>query len=447
VKFEAVIQKQQFCDVLVVGGGVAGFAAAVSAARQGVKVILVEENGYLGGTATAGLVAPFMTCYDTQGENQIIRGVFNELIEELIKCGGAIPPSECRKNDSFSGYKTKGHLGTTPVNKEKMKLVMERMCREAGVELKYHYLFLTAETEGRRIRACYFATKAGIYRIDAGSVIDCTGDAAVCHAAGAETVFSDENGALQPVSTFFLIDGVDKAALDAAVYGASDDYGRAFMQLIEEARREEGFPCGTVKVRLYEQPNGVWAVNMCQIDNPFDVNDPDLITEAEIEGRRQADEIFRFLVKRVPGLANARMLQTSERVGIRESRRMVGEYVLTHEDLLQSRQFEDAVVVLANSVDVHTTGKVQYHPFHGVQPYTIPYRSLVSKDFDNLLTAGKSVSADRMAHGAVRVMPPCMAMGQAAGIAAAMAVRQGIAAKDVPTQDLRKLLKENGAYL
>ncbi|MBQ9132533.1 MAG: FAD-dependent oxidoreductase, partial [Clostridia bacterium] len=111
MKFEVTVRNRQTCDVLVVGGGVAGFSAAIAAARQGAKVILAEENGYLGGTATAGLVAPFMTCYDTPGENQIIRGVFDELIGELIKCGGAISPAECRKNDSFSGYKTKGHLG------------------------------------------------------------------------------------------------------------------------------------------------------------------------------------------------------------------------------------------------------------------------------------------------------------------------------------------------
>ena len=447
MRFEADIQKQFHCDVLVIGGGVAGFSAAMSAAREGAHVILAEENGYLGGTATAGLVAPFMTCYDVKGETQIIRGIFKELIDRLIQCGGAIDPADCRKCDSFSGYKDKGHLGTTPFNHEKTKLVMERMCLEAGVDLKYHYMFLGAERNERSIVACNFATKGGVYRIAAKKFIDCTGDAAVCFSAGGETMFSDESGALQPVSTFFQIDGVDKEALDAAVYSAKDTRGRAFMELIEEARREEGFPCGTVKVRLYEQPNGIWAVNMCQIDHPFDVNDPDLITKAEIEGRRQADEIFRFLVKRVPGLQNARLLHTSDRVGIRESRRVVGEYVMQYEDLLASRRFDDAIAVVASSVDVHTPGAVNYNAFANTQPYTIPYRALVSKDFDNLWTAGKSVSADRMVHGAIRVMPPSMAMGQAAGIAAALALRGETSAKAVDIGTLQERLKANGAYL
>ena len=219
------------------------------------------------------------------------------------------------------------------------------------------------------------------------------------------------------------------------------------MDLVRLAKERGEFPCGTQKVRLYEQPNNIWSVNMCQIDQPFDVNDPDLITKAEIEGRRQADVIFTFLKKYVPGLENAKMLQTSERVGIRESRRMVGEYILTKEDLLESKIFDDAVVILANSIDVHTTGKVDYKTFKNEKPYSIPYRSLISKDFDNLFTAGKSVSADRAAHGAVRVMPPCMAMGEAVGIASAMAAKNGERAKDINTAELRRKLTENGAYI
>ena len=121
MKFEAEIKKEFDCDVLVVGGGVAGFGAALRASREGAKVILAEENGYLGGTITAGLVGPFMTCYDAKGENQIIKGVFDELVSELVKIGGAIPPADCRKCDSYSGYKLRGHLGTTPINKEKLK--------------------------------------------------------------------------------------------------------------------------------------------------------------------------------------------------------------------------------------------------------------------------------------------------------------------------------------
>lgn len=441
------IVKTLECDVLVVGGGVAGFGAAIGAARAGAKVVLTEQNGYLGGTATAGLVAPFMTCLDARGDEQLIKGVFEELVLKLHRLGGAILPQNCCKCDSYSGYKLSGHLGTTPFDKEELKYVLEQSCLESGVEVKYHYVFLKAVKKKKTLTACIFATKNGLYQINAKEFIDCTGDAAVCHSAGGECYFSDENGALQPVSTFFLIDGVDKSSLDERILKSNDPSERAFMKAVEVAKEKGEFPCGTQKVRLYEQPNGVWAVNMCQIDAPFDVNDPDLITKAEIEGRAQARQIFAFLKQYIPGMQNARLIQTSESVGIRESRRIVGEYTMTVQDILSARKFEDTVVKLANSIDVHTMGAVTYKPYQNDSYYTVPYRALVHKDFTNVWSAGKTVSADRYAHGAIRVMPSAMAMGQACGVAAAVAVKEGCKAKAVPYEVLKRTLVEQGANL
>ena len=168
----------------------------------------------------------------------------------------------------------------------------------ANVQLKYHYTFVKAEKlDDRTLTSCIFATKNGFYRIFAKAFIDCTGDAAVCYNAGGRCQFSDAQGNLQPVSTFFLIDGVDKAALDKLLLPSDSASERAFMRLVKQAKERGEFPCGTQKVRLYEQPNGVWAVNMCQIDEPFDVNDPDLVAAAEIEGRKQAQSIFLFLIQ------------------------------------------------------------------------------------------------------------------------------------------------------
>ncbi|MBQ9760463.1 MAG: FAD-dependent oxidoreductase [Clostridia bacterium] len=447
MKFEVEIKKTEFCDVLVVGGGVAGFAAAVAAARQGAKVILTEENSYLGGTATAGLVAPFMTSFNQAGDTQLIRGVFADLVDRLVAIGGAIPPAECRNGSSYAAYKLKGHNGVTPVDKEKLKLVMERMCREAGVILKYRYLFVGAETVGRRITACTFATGNGFYRMEAKAVIDCTGDATVCHMAGGETMFSDESGAVQPVSTFFLIDNVDKQVLDDLLLPSDDERLRAFMDIIADEREKNGFPCNGLKVRAYELPNGVWSINMCQIDRNLDPTDPEQMIEAEIEGREQAHAIFDFLVRRIPGMQNARLMQTSDRVGVRESRRIVGEYVLTHADMLESRVPEDSIAIVASTVDVHTHDNSKRIEFSTLDHYGIPYRCLVARDFDNVWSAGKTVSSDRLAHSAIRVMPPCMAMGHAAGIAAAMASQTGVAAKDLPIRELRENLLAQGAYL
>jgi hypothetical protein len=222
---------------------------------------------------------------------------------------------------------------------------------------------------------------------------------------------------------------------------------RRWMDEIDKARERGEFPCGTQKVRIFKQLDSVFAVNMCQIDKPFDVTDPDLITKAEIEGRKQAKEIFEFLKKYIPGFENIRLIESSARVGVRESRRVVGEYVLKHEDLLQAKIFDDSIVILSSTVDVHTSGAIIYMPSKSKESYSIPYRSIVSKDFDNVWMAGKNVSADRYAHGAVRVMPPAMAMGQAAGVAASIACKIGAKAKDVPYSELRKILIKQNTYL
>ena len=444
------IRKEFECDVLVIGGGVAGFGAAISAARAGAKVILAEENGYLGGCATASLVAPFMTCYDRMGKEQIIRGIFDELVRRLVKENGAIPPEDCRKMDGYSGYNPfhTGHLGTTPFDKEVLKRVMEEMCIEAGVELKYHYLFVHAEKQDRRLTSCIFATKNGFYKINAKAFIDCTGDADVCYEAGAEYMFAGENGELQPPSTFFLIDGIDEDFVGTHMGNHSmPERERRWMDEIDRARERGEFPCGTQKVRIYKQLDGVFAVNMCQIDQPFDVTDPDLVTKAEIEGRKQVKMIFDFLKKEIPGFENIRLVDSSARVGIRESRRVVGEYVLKHEDLMEAKIFDDAIAIVSSTVDIHTSSTVIYTPRECTSSYSIPYRVLVARDFDNVWMAGKNVSADRYAHGAIRVMPPSMAMGQAAGIASALASSEGIKAKEVPYQKLRAILIDQGAYL
>lgn len=243
--FNAKIVKTFECDVLVVGGGVAGFGAAVGAAEAGANVILTEQNGYLGGSATAGLVAPFMTCMDTQGKEQLIKGVFDRVIRKLAQEGKAILPENCRNCDSFSGYKLHGHLGTTPFDKEGLKVCLEQICIDAGVNVKYHYTFIQAEKTKCELTECIFATKNGLYKIKAKAFIDCSGDAAVCNSAGGKCYFSDDNNDLQPVSTFFLIDGVNKELLDGAILGSNDPEKRAFMDEVSQAKKRREFPCGT----------------------------------------------------------------------------------------------------------------------------------------------------------------------------------------------------------
>lgn len=440
------IEKEYECDVVVCGGGVSGFAAAVSAARSGARTVLIESGGFLGGTATKGLVGPFMTCYDAKGEEQIIRGLFSELVQRLIDEGGAIAPKDCRGGDSFSGYRTRGHIGVTPFDYEALKRVTEKMCLEAGVKLLYHTTVIGCERDENRITHVYAADPNRILSVHASMYIDTTGSALLAEKAGVKTMRGNDDGMLQTASTFFVISGVDKKALDAYMSTHADMRARFFMDEIEKGKQDGSFPCGTNKLRIFENPDGTWVVNMAQIDEPLDELDGEAVTEAEIEQRKQIVKIVDFLRAQIPGLENIQLVATASDIGIRESRRIVGNTVFCLDDIKNARKFEDRIAVCANSIDIHQKNGVSYTA-HENENYYIPLSCLIASGIENLLTAGKSLSADRYAFAAVRVMPPCIAMGEAAGITAALAARDGIAAGDVPYQKVQQILLKNGAYL
>lgn len=440
------IQKEYSCDVLVCGGGVSGFASAVSAARNGASTILLESGGFLGGTATKGLVGPFMTCYDAKGENRIIKGLYEELENRLVERGGAVHPKDCPGGDSHSGYRTPGHIGVMPFNHEDLKAVMEEMCLEAGVRLIYHTTLIGCETQDRRITGVYAADSNDIISINAKVFIDTTGTAALAHKAGAETMRGNDDGILQTSSTFFVITGVDKSALDGYMKDHTDMRSRFFMDIIEQGQQDGSFPCGTQKLRIFENPNGTWTVNMAQVDEQLNELDGECVTKAEIDQRAQIMKIIAFLRKNIVGLENIALLSTASDIGVRESRRIVGKTVFCLDDVKSARKFEDRIAVCANSIDIHQKKGVSYTA-HTTENYYIPLSCLISNSLDNLLTAGKSLSADRYAFAAVRVMPPCIAMGEAAGITAALAAKTDVSASEVPYRDVQKKLLDNGAVL
>lgn len=440
------VEKEYKCDVLVCGGGMSGFAAAVSAARSGAEVILIESGGYLGGTATKGLVGPFMTCYDAKGENPVITGLFTELVERMVNEGGAISYKDCPGSDSYAGYRLTGHIGITPISAESLKRVTEAMCLESQVKLLYHTILIGCETDGRKITKVYAADSNRIISIEANMFIDTTGTAALAAKAGAETVRGNENGMVQTASLFFNISGVDKEALDKHMAENTEMRARFYMDEIEEARKEGRFPCGTNKLRIYERPDGSWVVNMAQVDEQLNELDNEAITSAEISQRKQIVEIFNFLKNTIPALKNIKLLDSASDLGIRESRRVVGHTVLSVDDMMSARRFDDRVVVCASSVDIHHKEGVAYSA-HASENYYIPLSAMISKSLDNLLTAGKTLSADSYVLAAVRVMPPCVAMGEAVGITAAMASRENIPAIEVSYKAVQEALIERGAFL
>ena len=444
-------------DVLVVGGGPAGVCAAISAARRGVKVLLVEQSGSCGGMATMGLVGPFMTCYDAKGEKMIIRGIFEEIVDRMVARGFAIHPREVMGGTCFTSWIKIGHDHVTPFEAEGLKLVLDEMLEEAGVEILYHTAFLEPVLDGHTVTGIKVASKSGIEVLEAKVVIDATGDGDVAARAGVPFEMGNEKlGLIQPATMFFHVSHVDSDAVEADVQANLHNFYRkdgvnyrSLHWRVTEARENGDWTLDRVSIGLFRMPKkDEWCVNTSRIMR-VDSTDNRSLTAAEIEGRRQADEILRFFQKYVPGCENARIKSTAAHVGIRESRHIRGEYRLTADDLLTAKVPKDSVFIAANSVDVH--GRFgpksnEYVPISG-DYYGVPYRSLVPIGIDGLLLAGRCVSADSTAAGAIRVMPPCMAMGQAAGTAAALSIQNGTTVRRVDTDELRAVLSQNGVVL
>ena len=444
-------------DVLVIGGGPAGMCAAIAAAREGISVLLVEQGGCLGGSATRGLVGPFMTCYDRKGENMIIRGLFEEIVNRMVERGCALHPSAVRAGTGFTSWIVVGHDHVTPFEPEGLKRVMDDMMEEAGVKVLFHTDFLQPVMEGDTLTGAVVSSKRGIEIVRGRVVIDCTGDGDVAARAGAPFEMGNEAlGLIQPATMFFHICGVDAEALEADIQANLHNFYRkdgvnyrSLHWRVSEARAQGDWPLQRVSIGLFRMPRpDEWCVNTSRIMG-VDGTDNESLTSAEVEGRRQAEIIMRFLNKYVPGCQNARLKSTASYIGIRESRHIRGDYRLTAQDLISARAPEDSILLAANSVDVH--GRFgptsnEYTPIEG-DYYGIPYRCLLPVGVENLLLAGRCVSADSTAAGAIRVMPPCMGMGQAAGTAAALAVRQGVTPRQLDAQVLRRRLIENKAYL
>lgn len=443
-------------DVLVAGAGPAGVCAAISAARQGVKTLLVEQNGFCGGMATAGLVGPFMTCYDSAGETMIIRGLFEEIVDRLVARGFAIHPKDVMGGTAFTSWIKVGHDHVTPFEAEGLKLILDEMLSEAGVEILYHTSFLEPILEESKITGIKVSSKSGIEEIRSKVVIDCTGDGDVAYKSGVPFEMGNEElGLIQPATMFYHISNVDSDALEADIQAHINNFYRkdgvnyrSLHWRVSEARENGDWSLDRVSIGIFRMPKkDEWCVNTSRIMG-IDSTDNKSLTKAEIEGRRQVDEITKFFRKYVPGCEDARIKATASHIGIRESRHIKGEYRLTADDLLNVKVPEDSVFIAANSVDVH--GRFgpksnEYVPING-KYYGVPYRSLVPVKIDGLLVAGRCLSADSTAAGAVRVMPPCMAMGQAAGTAAALSIKNKCSVRNVNMEELISVLKKNKVY-
>ncbi len=445
-------------DVLVVGGGPAGVCAAIAAARNGVKALVVERGNCLGGMATRGLVGPFMTCYDKTGETQIIRGLFNEIVERLVARGAAIHPRDCMGGTAFTSWIKVGHDHCTPFEPEALKLLLDEMCAEAGVKVLFHADFAEPLMDGTSIAGARLFTKAGMRDVRAKVVVDATGDGDVAFRAGVPTEYGDPKGKrVQPATMFFRIGNCDLKAITADIEANKDNFYRkdgvnyrSLHWRVAEARAAGDWNLKRVSIGLFRGvKEDEWSINTSRIMG-VDSTDPESWSAAEAEGRAQVEQIFRFFRKYVPGCADARLLCSGSTIGVRESRHVFGEYRLAVDDCLEGRVPDDSILLASNSVDVHGRfGPMsnQYMTVRNGNWYGVPYRCLVPLKVENLLVAGRCLSAESEAAGAVRVMPPCMAMGQAAGTAAALCVKTGSTPRTLDAKSLVDVLRAQGAFL
>jgi hypothetical protein len=437
-------------DVLVAGGGPAGIAAAVAAARSGARTRLVERFGFLGGNLTAGLVGPCMTSFSLDGQEQLIRGVFDEFVRRMEKNGGALHPSRTSAGDAYAGFIVYGHDKVTPFEPEAAKTTALEMCREAGVELRLHSFVADAVVRDGRVAGVVAVSKSGMEMLPATVTVDCSADGDVAAAAGVPFQYGrDSDGLAQPMTVFFRVGGIDDEAVERYVRAHPDDF-RAFESIVSKARQEGRFPSPRRGIGMYRtlQP-GVWRINTTRVlgRNGTDVAD---LTAAEVEGRDQVQALVTFFREYLPGFERCELVDTASMVGVRETRRIEGEYRLELSDLQSGRHFDDTIALCAYPVDIHDptgAGGGCDESAGTANIYEIPFRSLVPRGVDGLLVAGRSISASHEALAAVRVMPPAFAMGEAAGTAASLAARAGIAPRNVDIAALRHALRSQGAYL
>lgn len=451
VHFQQELPILRNVDVVVVGAGPAGLGAAIAAARSGAKALVLDAAGCIGGMATSGGVGPFMTSFDSQGNNMVIRGIFRELVDRMEALGGAIQPGKTRNGDSYASYLRIGHNNVGPFKSDILKLVGTRMLQEAGAERMLHTQFVQVLMEGRRITGVVVANKDGLGVIQAKVVVDCSGDADVAARAGVDFVLGDrETGNIQPASLFFRIGNVDTARVTANMKEHWQEirpfFGPFSWLLKEYAQDWDNFPRGEIGV--YEEVDpGVFRVNCSRILDVDATKTGDLTRATEV-GQEQCLFIFNFLKKHAPGFENAILLNTADTIGIRETRHIQGEYTLTGQEVYDCVLHPDAIACMATNMDTHNKDNPGGTLHVPDKPYfDVPYGCLVAKGVDNLLVAGRAISADAQAGSAIRMMPSCMAFGQAAGTAAAMAAAADIPVRKVPTDALRNALTRQGAFV
>lgn len=446
-------------DVIVVGGGISGSMAAIASSRAGAKTLLIERYGFLGGMLTAAGVGPMMTFH--VGQKQVIQGIPGELIDRL----------QAKGKSPGHVVDTIGYTYTvTPFDAEGLKYELESMLLESGGELLYHTHLVDVKVEEGRIQEILVLNRGGLQNLRAKVFIDATGNADLSTLAGVPCVKGrPEDGAMQPMTMNMKMTHVDIEAIRRYIKECPEEfpYLEGNTDIIDESSvlsvsgfaktLEKGLETGELTFKIegilfFETNNpGEVIVNTTRMHG-YDPTDPWSFSKAEMEGRRQAMELEKFFRKRVKGFENAVLVYTGPEVGVRSSRQIQGEYVLTIEDITKSKKFADVIAHGGYPVDIHSPDgeeevitETMHLPKNAM--YSVPYHSLVNSHVTNIITVGRCISATFEAQGAIRVTPMAGAIGHAGGVAAALAAKQegNVLRISIPT--LQQILKEQGAYL
>ncbi len=434
-------------DVIISGGGMTGVAAAVASARAGAKTLLIEQYGCLGGMATVGHVNPFMTHYLSERAypgQEVTAGIYGEILDRLEAESEVL--REYREEDGLlpgnSPHRPRLWPGNTGFDTEALKWVLDDMVLGAGAGLRFHTFVYEAECAEGKISKIRTVSKSGAEDFSAKVFVDTTGDADIAFRAGFRTVYGREaDGKAQAMTTMFRVGDVNIEKMPS-------NTGDYFQKAVRNG--EIKYP-GKKRLLMFPYPGkGVISFNQNEIAG-LDPTDADELSEAEVRGRKAIRELVAFLKKDVPGFENCRVEQIAQQVGIRETRRIVGDFVLGGKDIIGAAKFAGGIARGAFPVDIHDPeGMQKENPMSRIpdgEYYRIPYRSLLPKESVNLLTAGRCLSATHEAAASVRIMPTCTALGQAAGEAAAMAAGAGTPVSSIDIAGLQGRLEKNKALI
>lgn len=450
------ITREDTYDFIVCGGGMSGFAAAVSAARKGLSVALIERTGCLGGTATSAgvnhLLGGRKINEETNAHVRVVGGLFDELTDYLIERGEAIEPNSIDLSFNAFGWYPRMASGVA-FDELALKIALDDFCAEYGVRVYFNTVLTDVEMSGSTIKSVIVYNKDGFVRLHAKAFSDCTGDADLCMMSGCNVLKGRESdGCMTPCSLEMHVENIDTKEL---VSYQNENQSPKLVEIIERLKQEGiwKFPYEIfVAIRMMKED--VFMVNTIR-QIMVDGTSEESVSKAIAAGRKENVELFEIMKAHFPGFKNARIRRVYDYIGVRETRRLVGQYVVTVDDAMSGKKYDDCIAATTYNFDLPDPLKPSYDPMMGdaKRPNAtrkhivirIPYRSLLPKEIDNLIVAGRCISAEREVLGAIRVMGSCMMMGQAAGTAAAMAVKENNGRfSEVSVIDLRSKLWDDG---